>query len=107
MKISDLPAFRGVMMGSKESPERMVIAVPEMEGLTIDTQPYFRLNSLKQDLLLKADGGFYQKFGPKVNNDYGAAISVTFHIKTEGDNQNTGGHRFGFPAAVVRGRVGV
>jgi uncharacterized protein (DUF608 family) len=73
--------LRGVIMGSTESPEKMVIAVPEMEGITIDTQPYFRLNSLKQDLLLKLDGGFYEKFGPKVNNDYGAAISVTFTLK--------------------------
>jgi hypothetical protein len=91
---------RGVIMGSTESscfapssteasPEKMVIAVPEMavdstgspQGVTIDTLPYFRLNSLKQDLLLKADGGFYEKFGPKVNHDYGAAISVTFTLK--------------------------
>jgi uncharacterized protein (DUF608 family) len=73
--------IRGVVMGSKENQERMVIAVPEMEGITVDTQPYFRLNSLKQDLLLKADGSFYQKFGPKFNNDYGAAIGVTFTLK--------------------------
>jgi hypothetical protein len=83
---------RGVVMGSTESscfnaksagpsPEKMVIAVPEADGITIDTQPYFRLNSLKQDLLLKPDGGFYEKFGPKVNHDYGAAISVTFTLK--------------------------
>jgi hypothetical protein len=73
--------IRGAVMGSKENQERMVIAVPEMEGITVDTQPYFRLNSLKQDLLLKADGSFYQKFGPKLNNDYGAAIGVTFTLK--------------------------
>ncbi|MGD0351157.1 MAG: GH116 family glycosyl hydrolase [Verrucomicrobiota bacterium] len=73
--------IRGVVMGNKESPERMAMAVPEMEGVAIDTQPYFRLNSLKQDLLLKAEGGFYQKFGPKPNNDYGAAVSVAFELK--------------------------
>jgi uncharacterized protein (DUF608 family) len=73
--------IRGVVMGSTESQERMVIAVPEMESITIDTQPYFRLNSLKQDLLLSADGSFYEKHGPKVNNDYGTAISVTFTLK--------------------------
>jgi uncharacterized protein (DUF608 family) len=83
---------RGVVMGSTESscfdaksvgpsPEKMAIAVPEIDGVTIDTQPYFRLNSLKQDLLLKTDGGFYEKFGPKVNHDYGAAVSVTFTLK--------------------------
>jgi uncharacterized protein (DUF608 family) len=90
--------IRGVIMGSTESPcfasgsaeaspERMVIAVPASTeparagSPCYDTQPYFRLSSLKQDLLLKADGGFYEKFGPKVNHDYGAAISVTFTLK--------------------------
>jgi uncharacterized protein (DUF608 family) len=84
--------IRGVIMGSTESscfdsksagpsPEKMVIAVPETEGIKVDTQPYFRLNSLRQDLLLKPDGGFYEKFGPKVNHDYGAAISATFTLK--------------------------
>ena len=72
--------IRGVIMGSTESPERMAIAVPERDDLAIDTQPYFRLNSLIQDLLLKAEGGFYQKLGPKPNNDYGAAISVAFEL---------------------------
>ncbi len=74
-------AIRGVVMGSKESQDRMVIAAPEMKGVKIDTQAYFRLNSLKQDLLLNADGSFYEKRGPKFNNDYGAAISVTFTLK--------------------------
>jgi hypothetical protein len=73
--------IRGVVMGNKESQERMAIAVPEMDGITVDTQPYFRLNSLKQDLLLKPDGAFYQKFSPKLNCDYGAAVSVTFELK--------------------------
>ncbi len=84
--------IRGVIMGSTESscfdaksigpsPEKMVIAVPQTDGVTIDTQPYFRLNSLRQDLLLKPDGSFYEKCGPKVNHDYGAAISVTFTLK--------------------------
>jgi uncharacterized protein (DUF608 family) len=73
--------IRGVVMGSTESPERMVIAVPEIKGVKIDTQPYFRLNGLKQDLLLSADGSFYEKIEHKDNNDYGAAISVTFTLK--------------------------
>jgi len=73
--------IRGVIMGSSESNERMVIAVPEMKGIKIDTQPYFRLNSLKQDLMLKPDGSFYTKLGPKVNNDYGSAVSITFTLK--------------------------
>jgi uncharacterized protein (DUF608 family) len=94
-----LAGIRGVVMGSADSPERMVIAVPtstEPAGAgcpCYDTQPYFRLNSLKQDLLLKPDGGFYEKFGPKVNHDYGAAVSVTFTLKPKAT--------FKVPVAVV------
>jgi uncharacterized protein (DUF608 family) len=74
-------SMRGVVMGNSESLERMVIAVPEMKNIAIDTQPYFRLNSLKQDLMLNPDGSFYTKLGPKANNDYGAAVSITFTLK--------------------------
>src|SRR5208282_4104090 len=35
---------RGVIMGSSETPNRMAIAVPDMPGVTVDTQPYFCLN---------------------------------------------------------------
>ncbi|MDZ7341150.1 MAG: non-lysosomal glucosylceramidase [candidate division KSB1 bacterium] len=74
-------AIRGVVMGSKESQDRMVIAVPEMEGVAIDTQPYFCLNRLKQDLLLNDDGSFYEKRAPILKQDYGAAISLTFTLE--------------------------
>ncbi|MGD0339135.1 MAG: GH116 family glycosyl hydrolase [Bacteroidota bacterium] len=74
-------AIRGVVMGSKECADRMVIAVPEISGVTIDTQPYFCLNRLKQDLLLNDDGSFYEKRAPILNQDYGSAISVTFTLK--------------------------
>jgi uncharacterized protein (DUF608 family) len=74
-------AIRGVIMGSKESSDKMVIAVPEIEGVAIDTQPYFCLNHLKQDLLLTADGSFYEKRKAILNQDYGAAISVTFQLE--------------------------
>ncbi len=75
-------AIRGVVMGSKECQDRMVIAVPEkIKGATVDTQPYFKLNSLKQDLLLSADGSFYSKIEQKDHNDYGAAISIAFTLK--------------------------
>ncbi len=73
--------IKGVIMGSTESLERMVIAVPETKNIKIDTQPHFRLNSLKQDLMLNPDGSFYSKLGPAANNDYGAAISITFTLK--------------------------
>jgi uncharacterized protein (DUF608 family) len=72
---------RGVVMGSKEAQDRMVIAVPQVKGIKIDTQPYFCLNRLKQDLLLNDDGSFYEKRPPILNQDYGAAISLTFKLK--------------------------
>jgi uncharacterized protein (DUF608 family) len=72
---------RGVIMGSKEARDRMVIAVPQTKGIKIDTQPYFCLNRLKQDLLLNDDGSFYGKRPPILNQDYGAAISLTFKLK--------------------------
>ena len=73
--------IRGVVMGSSECQDRMVIAVPEMAGVKIDTHPSFCLNRLKQDLLLNEDGSFYEKRPPIPNQDYGAAISVTFTLK--------------------------
>jgi uncharacterized protein (DUF608 family) len=72
---------RGVVMGSAECEDRMVIAMPEMTGVRIDTHPSFCLNRLKQDLLLNEDGSFYEKRTPILNQDYGAAISVTFTLK--------------------------
>ncbi|MGD1044606.1 MAG: GH116 family glycosyl hydrolase [Bacteroidota bacterium] len=75
--------MRGVVMGSKESADRMVIAVPEMSGVEIDTQPCFCLNRLKQDLLLNDNGSFYEKRMPILKQDYGAAISLTFSLKPE------------------------
>jgi uncharacterized protein (DUF608 family) len=73
--------MRGVIMGSSECAERMVITVPEMAGVKIDTQPYFCLNRLKQDLLLNDDGSFYEKRKAILNQDYGAAISLTFTLE--------------------------
>jgi uncharacterized protein (DUF608 family) len=70
----------GVVMGNKECGDRMVIAVAQTPGTRVDTQPYFCLNRLKQDLLLNEDGTFYEKRAPLVKQDYGAAISVTFEL---------------------------
>ena len=72
--------FRGVVMGSTETVNRMAIAVPEMNGVSIDVQPYFCLNKYKGDLLVNADGTFYEKKGPVNRSDYGAAISLTFSL---------------------------
>ena len=74
-------AMRGIVMGSSECADRMIVAVPETEGIAIDTQPYFCLNRLKQDLLLNDDGSFYEKREPIPNQDYGSAVSLTFTLK--------------------------
>jgi len=74
-------SIRGVVMGSTECTDRMVIAVPEIEGIAIDIHPSFCLNRLKQDLLLNDDGSFYEKRKPILNQDYGASISLTFTLK--------------------------
>jgi hypothetical protein len=73
--------IQGVVMGSKESRDRMAVAVPQIPGVQIDVQPYFCLNRLKQDLLLNDDGSFYEKRDPIPNQDYGTAISLTFTLK--------------------------
>jgi uncharacterized protein (DUF608 family) len=70
----------GVIMASKECADRMVIAAPKIKNVKIDTHPSFCLNRLKQDLLLNEDGSFYEKRNPILNQDYGAAISLTFTL---------------------------
>jgi uncharacterized protein (DUF608 family) len=71
---------RGIVMGSAESANRMVLAVADSDGVTVDLQPYFCLNRLKQDLLLNDDGSFYEKRQPLLRSDYGSAISLTFTV---------------------------
>jgi len=73
-------SMKGVVMASEECSDRMVIAVPEIENVDIDTHPHFCLNRLRQDLLLNDDGSFYAKREIILNQDYGAAISLTFHL---------------------------
>ena len=72
---------RGVVMGSTESPNRMALAVAETSGVAVDIQPYFCLNRYSQDLLLNADGSFYEKRPPLPRSDYGAAVSLTFTLE--------------------------
>ncbi len=72
--------IRGVIMGSTESPNRMALAVPELPGVAVDTQPYFCLNRYTGDLLLNADGSFYEKRPPALRSDYGSAVSLTFTV---------------------------
>ncbi|HPC35898.1 MAG TPA: GH116 family glycosyl hydrolase [Candidatus Marinimicrobia bacterium] len=73
--------IRGVVMGNQECPEKMAIAVPEIEGVDIDIHPHFCLNHLKQDLLLNDDGSFYEKRKVIPHQDYGAAISLHFTLE--------------------------
>ena len=73
--------MRGVVMGSTETENRMAIAVPDLPGFSIDVQPYFCLNKYTGDLLLNADGSFYEKRQPVLRSDYGAAISLTFTVE--------------------------
>jgi uncharacterized protein (DUF608 family) len=77
----DSASLKGVIMGSSECADRMVIAVPEMKGVKVDVHPSFCLNRLKQDLLLNDDGSFYEKRKSILNQDYGAAISLTFTLE--------------------------
>jgi uncharacterized protein (DUF608 family) len=72
---------RGVVMASTESPNRMALAVAETSGVAVDIQPYFCLNHYSQDLLLNADGSFYEKRQPLPRSDYGAALSLTFTLE--------------------------
>jgi len=72
--------LRGVIMGSTATANRMALAVPEMPGVAVDTQPYFCLNRFTGDLLLNADGSFYEKRQPTLRSDYGCAISLTFTV---------------------------
>ena len=73
----------GAIMASSECQDKMVIAVPEMNNVNIDIQPYFCLNRLRQDLLLNDDGSFYEKREPIIKQDYGAAISLTFELEPQ------------------------
>ncbi len=72
--------IRGVIMGSTETADRMALAVPDQSDAAVDIKPYFCLNRYKDDLLLNAEGNFYEKREPVRRNDYGAAVCVTFTL---------------------------
>lgn len=73
--------FQGVIMGNSASKDKMVIAVPNRDGIKVDVQTAFRLNSYKQDLLLKSDGSFADVKSPIPDNYAGAAISLSFTVE--------------------------
>jgi len=72
---------RGIIIGSTETANRIVLAMTETPRVSIDLQPYFCLNRLAQDLLLKDDGSFFEKRTPVLRSDYGSAISLTFTVE--------------------------
>ena len=80
-------------MGSTETANRMALAVPELPGVEVDTQPYFCLNRYTGDLLLNADGSFYEKRRPVLRSDYGSAVSLTFTLEPKASKR--------IPVAVV------
>ncbi|MBN2773797.1 MAG: hypothetical protein JXR31_06080 [Prolixibacteraceae bacterium] len=71
----------GVVMGSTKTENRMIIAVSDVPGVAVDTQPYFLLNKYSGDLLITEDGNFYEKNEPINRRDYGAAVSLTMTLQ--------------------------
>ncbi|MBN2708353.1 MAG: hypothetical protein JXR46_04835 [Calditrichaceae bacterium] len=77
----DMNGICGVVMGSTETENKMIIAVSDVPGVTVDTQPYFLLNKYSGDLLITAEGNFYEKCEPVNRRDYGAAVSLTMTLQ--------------------------
>jgi uncharacterized protein (DUF608 family) len=77
----EMNGIRGVVMGSTETENKMIIAVSDVPGVTVDTQPYFLLNKYSGDLLITANGNFYEKCEPIKRRDYGAAVSLTMTLR--------------------------
>jgi len=77
-------AIRGVVMGSKKTGDRMVIAVSKLDGVAIDVQPGFRTAAYKTDLLVDAQGRFAAHKSPEPTFECGAAIAVTVKLAPNG-----------------------
>jgi cellobiose phosphorylase len=76
--------MRGVVMGSRKTGDRMVIAVPQMDGVALDVQPGFRTAAYKTDLLVDAQGRFTAHKAPEPTFECGAAIAVTVRLAANG-----------------------
>jgi len=76
--------MRAVVMGSKKTGDRMVIAVPQLDGVAIDVQPSFRTAAYKTDLLVEAQGRFTAHKAPEPTFECGAAIAVTVKLAANG-----------------------
>jgi cellobiose phosphorylase len=77
-------AVRGVVMGSKKTSDRMVIAVSKIDGVSIDVQPSFRTAAYRTDLLVDAQGRFAAHKVPEPTFECGAAIAVTVTLPPSG-----------------------
>jgi cellobiose phosphorylase len=74
---------RGVVMGSQQTGDRMVIAVPKLDGVTIDVQPGFRTAAYKTDLFVDPQGRFTAHKAPEPTFECGAAIAVTVKLAAQ------------------------
>jgi cellobiose phosphorylase len=74
----------GVVMGSRKTGDRMVIAVSKMDGVAIDVQPSFRTAAYKTDLLVDPQGRFAAHKAPEPTFECGAAIAVTVKLPANG-----------------------
>ncbi len=77
----EMNGIHGVVMGSTETENKMIIAVSDVPGVAVDTQPYFLLNKYSGDLLITEEGTFYEKCEPISRRDYGAAVSLTMTLR--------------------------
>ncbi len=77
----EINGIHGVIMGSTETENKMIIAVSDVPGVAVDTQPYFLLNKYSGDLLITEEGNFYEKCEPIERRDYGAAVSLTMTLQ--------------------------
>jgi cellobiose phosphorylase len=76
--------LRGVVMGSKKTGDRMVIAVPKMDGVDIDVQLGFRTAAYQTDLFVDPQGRFRAHKTPEPTFECGAAIAVTVKLPANG-----------------------
>jgi cellobiose phosphorylase len=76
--------MRAVIMGSKKTGDRMVIAVSRLDGVEIDVQPGFRTAAYKTDLLVDPQGRFTAHKAPEPTFECGAAIAVTVKLAAQG-----------------------
>ena len=89
---------RGIVMGSKETANRMVLAVADTPGVAIDLQPYFCLNRLARIGCSKTTAHFRKtRAGSPQRLSFGDQPHV--HGRAEGHAKSGHRRRAGFPDA--------